>query len=266
MRSERPRVNQHVALRGLVRPDRLRARPARLADLRRSRPARGPVVEHHRQRRGNQARPAERRPPDERLPGKGAIRHHPRGHRPVHGGLELEQHQHRARRGLSRTGLHAPRKVAQSMVELAADVLRRQPAKGRKVQPRDPLDGDEPAQQAFDHPRVGEQPLVDPVVHRVQRIAGARATQHDFVGARLDMHWNSARPGWGFEHASLRDRSREVVLGVGVTRFPVPVEGPARPTGRIRTGGRSGARRRSCGSRRAARWWSGPRSSTQARG
>ena len=154
-------VKHEVPLGWLIPPQRLRPhRRTHLRHLARRRPPRAAaVVEDHRQHRRQLPVRVQLSAPEQVLIQQPGIGQQAHGHGPVHGGLELQRH---VQPGLA--AAQPPQQVAVAPAQVLADegggaVLQR-----GEVQGIAPRSGDEPAQEVFDHPGMGEQELAGGVL------------------------------------------------------------------------------------------------------
>ena len=166
--AERLRVNQHVALRGLAACQEPVRRGDRLPHLHRRRPAPLTVVDHDGQHRRQRTCFAQHPVADQLLMHQGGIGQDARRHAGIHRRLKLQHHQQPPRVAVRRrvAKADAPQHVAEAPAQVVADVLGGKPLQGGEIERLDPIAGDEPAHEVCDHPRQGEQQLVEGIVHR----------------------------------------------------------------------------------------------------
>ena len=169
-----PSVKHEVPLRGLIPRQVASHRRDQLRHVDRRRPGPAPVVEHHGQHRWQPAVRAHGSAPDEVLIQQPRVDEDAQRHVPVHGGLELEQHQH-VEPLVAES--HPPRPVAAAPAQVLAHELRGQLLERGEVERIAPPRGGEPAEQVFDHPGMGEQELAGGVVH-ARTVSPHAASRH----------------------------------------------------------------------------------------
>ena len=207
-----PLVKHEVALRRLVSPQPLPHRRDQPRHLGPGPPPRLAVVEHDGQYRRQSAVRVQRLLAEQVLVQQPRVDQDAQRHVGVIRRLELQQHQH-VQPLVAQP--HPPYSIALAPAEIVAHELRGQLLQGVEVESRDPVLGDEPAQEVRDHPGVGEQGLVGGVGHPPTVMHG-----------RGPHSRRRSRRTWGIEAVLRRTRATR---GIGPYARILP---PASRTGR----------------------------------